>query len=187
MSNPFLTDELNKIKNLIPKLQPYWQREIRGLPDDLSKELKTIKVIPHLTTSGLETVNSSLEYLYFAQINLEEMIKKEKEGTTISSTPELAKAKTPNPVPLPKTNPAAAIPTKPIVAKKRIVLPNIPTNLPIIKKETALPVKQNIAVQNIQVNKPSLPAPSTKPTIPPTVNKPPASIDFGQYYNKNKT
>lgn len=73
MLSNLLTEELKKIKAIIPKLEPYWQKEASELPDGLKRELYSIKAIPPLTSSGLERINGVLETLFLAQLNIEDL------------------------------------------------------------------------------------------------------------------
>lgn len=165
MVSNFLLAEQKKIKAIVPKMEPYWQREVRELPDDLKKELLDIKAIPPLTTSGLEGVKSVLESLTIADINIKEMDKKDK---IVAEMPVL-KAPTP-----PKTAPT---PTLPSISQKPAPIPAPPQTNLLPTETTNLPIKTNI----------NLPAPSTKPTqaiqnLKPKPTTPTNKIDFGKYH-----
>jgi len=102
MPNEFLEVELNKVKALVEKIRPYRQIEVRQLPEHLQAEIKTIEAIPPITTSGLETAGSVLENLLFAQVELEDVIKK-RSSFSINSTPSITPAP---PKPAPPSTPS---------------------------------------------------------------------------------
>lgn len=71
MSLESLQQELNKINNILPKIIEYDGKILSEVPADLRKELSQIKIIPSLTSSGLEKVEKIIDNLYLVQVIVE--------------------------------------------------------------------------------------------------------------------
>lgn len=180
MPSNFLLQELNKIKKLIPKLEPYWRREARELPDDLKKELYQIKAIPPLTSGGLESVNSILETLFLAQLNIEDL---DKETTAVPTLKQ----------PIPPKKPEAPTTTAPTNLS---VIPKINLPAPSVKPQQIPPVSQKPPAFPQVKSKPTPPSPPRPPSATTSQMSaegvageasPPKSsdtLDFGPYYKK---
>jgi len=152
VSNALLLEQ-KKIQAIVPKLEPYWQREIHELPDDLKKQLQDIKAIPPLTTGGLERVKSVLESLVLTDINIERLSQEDQiiaQKQTVENTPIVEK-KLPTPIQI-LTN----------------TLPKKITNLPVKTKDN-LPMPSTKPTSFIQKFQPKPKTPADK-------------IDFGKYY-----
>jgi len=67
-----INEQLTFTKDLIEQLKPYFEREVKELPTEIIDKIKTIKVGPQITTSGLEKVNNILLGLYVAENQLED-------------------------------------------------------------------------------------------------------------------
>lgn len=78
MNIPELEEELRKIRNILPKLKPYWQDHLNEIPNSLKQEIKTLKIVPPFTSGGLEPMKSVLNTIYWAEYIVEEEINKRK-------------------------------------------------------------------------------------------------------------
>lgn len=68
--------ELQKINQIIPKIEKYDGKSLDVVPDDIKRELSQIKIIPPFTASGLEKVNRFINNLYIGKYIIEGKIKK---------------------------------------------------------------------------------------------------------------
>lgn len=61
--------------SLVEKLEPFSDRKVSELPDNIKADLQKIRVGPRITTSGLESVYSLLGELYLINASLRQAIK----------------------------------------------------------------------------------------------------------------
>ncbi len=64
-------NELVKIKKMIPELEKYQGQRVSVLPQDTRDALKQIKMLPPMTSAGLESIKSVLDNLYIAKYVIE--------------------------------------------------------------------------------------------------------------------
>lgn len=109
-----LQDQLNKIENLLPKIERFADSRLMDIPDVFRKELSGIKIIPQFTAGGVESMISVLNSLYFAQYYAKKALKEEKPTVKkIEQTPTITIIKPKIKVPL-----SQDISSKTITSKK---------------------------------------------------------------------
>lgn len=69
-----LQQEKEKVDNLAQKLDPYYQRYAKDLPEDLLKKINSLQTYKQITSSGLEKVKEILIDLYVLSFTLEKAI-----------------------------------------------------------------------------------------------------------------
>lgn len=194
-----LNKEFIKIKTIIPEIEKNSGNQIKNLNKNLRKKILNIKVIPSLTSGGLESCETILKYLYWAEYLIEKELKKrtgffdEKKSVALKKNKPIIdiELKNPSPDKFPfqhsSLNPRRGLPSP---MKPRLEIPQkvgfmqkIISGLPaekknnIIKKETALTFKNNLPIKPITKNL------YKKIEITPVE---PKTIDFGPFYDKNK-
>lgn len=176
-----LEQELKKIDQLLPKIEPFWQRHLSDLAKETLAELDNIKVIPAHTSGGLESVSSVINNLYMAKVNIKQELENP-EG--LSDNPQIPKIEA-NPV-FSKTTP---LPTSVIKKPLPTQIPSPatpPTKPPLaMQKQNNLPQKLSISETSIQI-KPQAPLPQKAPSKQqPITTTTKSNFDFGPYYKQN--
>lgn len=69
-----LQQEKEKITALTQRLEPYYQRDAKDLPENLIKEINSLKSFKQITSSGLERVRDILINLHVTNLALEKAI-----------------------------------------------------------------------------------------------------------------
>lgn len=120
----FLKRELQKIAELTPKLDSYWQQEFRELPERLQQAVRTVAFLVQPITGGLERIDSVLWQLYTLQFLFEKLLKGESIRSFVAGSLDLPVG------PLapvhPKTQPvAAATVTLPNVGPDSAIQPTL--------------------------------------------------------------
>ena len=67
-----IISELNLVDQIIPKLELYYDRQVRDLPKEVLDLIKKSKFAPETTASGLEKVSDIFTDFYLAQVRLKE-------------------------------------------------------------------------------------------------------------------
>lgn len=186
-----ITNELDFTNSLLQKLEPYYSREVRDLPEALITELRKIKIGPKITTSGLEKVSNITLGLLIAKQNLEEALE-DPEGfkTRYKNTKQtntdmkketnnkiLKNSKPTTQEQLPKPVVKSTIETiKPVISPKPAEKIQIKIENPINKKSTITdnqpPIANNPPIKiTIKPDITSQPKPPKQTQTPPTASK----------------
>ncbi|MCL5795746.1 MAG: hypothetical protein M1338_05340 [Patescibacteria group bacterium] len=199
MNNEELNQELIKVKKLIPEIEQNTDKRVKNLRGPIRKSLLNIKVIPNITSSGLESCETILKYLYWAEYLIEKEITKrvgffdEKKLIESKNTEIATKQKMKNiepekfPFQHSSLNPHRTLPSsiKPESEAPRKIgfmqkmIFGLPTNKKnnVIKNENELTIKNDLPIKPVTKNL------YKKIKITPTE---PKTIDFGPFYDKNK-
>jgi hypothetical protein len=89
MADVFFQNELNKINNLIPKLERFSDLNLADIPEIYKKEIASIKIVPQFTSGGVESMVSVLNTLYFAKYMVEAELKPASQS--LPQTPDVNK------------------------------------------------------------------------------------------------
>ncbi len=194
-----LNKELIKVKKLIPEIEKNPEKRVRNLSSGIRRNLFNIRVLPTLTSGGLETCETILKYLYWAEYLIDKELKKrsgffkEEKETELKAEEVATKTQIENyeaekfPFQHSSLNPRRSLPSpikpRPETPKKISFMQKIISGLPaekkdnIIQKETELTLKSNLPIKSVTKNL------YKKIKITPPE---PKTIDFGPYYDKNK-
>lgn len=88
MTTRELEEQLDIIAKLVPEIEETTCDKVKELHANVREQLRRVKIIPPLTSGGLEAVNTVLVYLYWAQVLAQKEIDRrrtQKVQTDISS------------------------------------------------------------------------------------------------------
>ncbi|MCL5795398.1 MAG: hypothetical protein M1338_03500 [Patescibacteria group bacterium] len=108
MTTTQLEEQINIIHGLVPQIEETNCESVKELRPNMREELRKVKILPPLTAGGLESVNTVLGYLYWAEFLAKKEIDKRREKNIEANTPNQP-TNQPKPIslgPRPKIKPA---------------------------------------------------------------------------------
>lgn len=136
----FLKHELQKIAELTPKLDSYWQQEFRELPERLQQAVRTVAFLVQPITGGLERIDSVLWQLYTLQFLFEKLLKGESIRSFVAGSLDLPVGPLAPVLPKARSTSAATV-TLSNVVPNPVIQPNPPVEKATLSATLTIPTE----------------------------------------------